>query len=614
MKLNYDKKSKNPTYFVQQGFRNGKKTTTKNIYRIGKHDELLAKGIADPLEYAKSVVQKYNDDFKSEKVDMEVTIDFNQKVLPTNDIVSASTLHNTGYLYFQKIYEELGIKKFLASVTKELKIKYDPDLINKTLTFDRILDPHSKLATIKSLNKFLGDPDFSHQDVLRFMDVLSNNYDNYLSHLFDKSNSIVDRDTSVCYYDCTNFYFEVEQEDEDFIDEYTGEVVQGIRKHGVSKEHRPNPIVQMGLFMDKDGIPLTMDLFHGSNNEQNTVKSLEPKLLRMLKNKKIIYCADAGLGSANIRAINTMGGKAFIVTQSIKKLSKELQDEVFTDSGYKRLSNDESKSLSSMKSFDISKDIPLYKDQIYKEIFIDSNVDLGLFEEKSLKNGKTTIVKSKTKLNQKLIITFSRKMMEYQRNIRKRQIERAKALISRTDPDKIKKGPNDITRFIKRVNKTDKDSYVIDLDRINEEEKYDGFYCIATNLLDDKAQEILEINSKRYKIEDCFRVLKTNFEGRPAYHQRPDRIRSHFLICYTALLLYRLLEKKLADKDYHFTINQILGTIKNMNVHNHDDMYYEATYKGSQALNALEDTFNLGLNKRYYNISELNKKSKKVLK
>ena len=614
MKLYYDKKSKDPTYWIQYGFRIGTLSTTQNVQRIGKRSEILAKGVSDPLEYAKLAVKKYNEKFDSDTVETQETIDFNEKVTASDDIISKSTLKNIGYLYLQYIYEELQIKKFLNTATKDMKIQYDPDTINKILTIDRIIDPHSKLATVNKLHEFLGNIDFTHQDVLRFMDVLSQNYDSYLAHLFDKSTSIVDRNTSICYYDCTNFYFEIEKEDEEYVDPYTGEIMPGLRKYGVSKEHRPNPIVQMGLFMDKDGIPLTMDLFHGSNNEQNTVKSLEPKLLKMLKNKKIIYCADAGLGSANIRAINTMAGRAFIVTQSIKKLSDVLQAEIFKDTGYKRLSNDKATSIAFMKEFEIEKNLNLYNDEIYKEIIIDSNVDLGLFEEKTQKNGKVRTVKSKTKLDQKLIITFSRKTMEYQRSVRKKQIDRAKALLANKDPDKIKKGPNDVTRFIVRTNKKADDSYALDVDRIAEEEKYDGFYCIATSLIEDRAQDIIEINSQRYKIEDCFRVLKTNFEGRPAYHQRPDRIRAHFLICYTSLLIFRLLEKKLAIKNYHFTVKQILQTIKNMQLNNHNNMYYVATYKGSQVLNALEDVFRLRLNRKNYRLPELLKKSKKILK
>lgn len=432
------------------------------------------------------------------------------------------------------------------------------------------------------------------------MDVLSDNYDLFLNHLFTESNNIVKRDTSVCYYDCTNYYFEIESPDEQCFDDVTGEYLYGLRQYGPSKEHRPNPIVEMGLFMDKDGIPITMGLFPGNMNEQKTVANLETKMIKSLNNKKLIYCGDAGLGSASIRTFNDMGGRAFIVTQSIKKLSESLQNELLKDEGFKLLSSDDETTISKLKGFDKTdpKNIHLYNDKAYKSVFVDSNIDLGLLEEKKLKNGKTKLVKSKANLKQRIIITYSRKMAEYQKIIRNKQIERAKILISK-GVDDIRKGPNDIARFIKNAN-DEKNTYVLDQARIEQEEKFDGFYAIATNLLNDSAKEIFEINDQRYKIEDCFRVLKTNFDARPVYHRLDNRIVAHFMICYTSLLIYRLLEKKLKEKGYHFTINEILTTLKNMNISNVKDRFYQADYAGGNVLNALCNTFKLQLDKKYY--------------
>ena len=397
----------------------------------------------------------------------------------------------------------------------------------------------------------------------------------------------------------------------EYIDDVTGEELYELRQYGPSKEHRPNPIVEMGLFMDKDGIPINMGLYPGNMNEQKTVSSLETKMIKSLKNKKLIYCGDAGLGSASIRAFNDMGGRAFIVTQSIKKLSDELQNEIFNDSGYKLLSNNSDITLSQMKSFDRfdENNISLYQDKAYKEILIDSNIDLGLFEEKQLKNGKTKTVKSKANLKQRIIITYSRKMAEYQKNIRSKQIERAKSLLVR-GVDDVRKGPNDIARFIKSTNKN---TYSLDQDRITLEEKYDGFYAIATNLLsaEDTAKEIIEINSQRYKIEDCFRVLKTNFDARPVYHRLDNRITAHFMICYTALLIYRLLEKQLKEKGYHFTINEILTTLKNMNLYE-DYSKYNSLYTQSSSLDALIDISELDFDAEYFKPSYINKILKKI--
>lgn len=600
MKLSYNRNSKNPIYYISQSIRNGKKTTSFNVCKIGKHSELLAQGIENPLEYAKSQVEKYNNSLLEEKVSYSIDINFEEKVSPSVENTSKSLSSNIGYFYLQYFYSKLKIKNLLNDISKDRKFNFNLNDITRFLVFDRILYPKSKLATVNNLNFYYEKSEFSHQNVLRAMDVLSDNYDLFLNHLFTESNNIVKRDTSVCYYDCTNYYFEIESPDEQYFDDVTGEYLYGLRQYGPSKEHRPNPIVEMGLFMDKDGIPITMGLFPGNMNEQKTVASLETKMIKSLNNKKLIYCGDAGLGSASIRTFNDMGGRAFIVTQSIKKLSESLQNELLKDEGFKLLSSDDETTISKLKEFDKTdpKNIHLYNDKAYKSIFVDSNIDLGLIEEKKLNNGKTKLVKSKTNLKQRIIITYSRKMAEYQKIIRNKQIERAKILISK-GVDDIRKGPNDIARFIKNANE-EKNTYVLDQDRIEQEEKFDGFYAIATNLLNDNAKEIFEINDQRYKIEDCFRVLKTNFDARPVYHRLDNRIVAHFMICYTSLLIYRLLEKKLKEKGYHFTINEILTTLKNMNISNVKDRFYQADYTGGNVLNALCNTFKLQLDKKYY--------------
>lgn len=600
MKLSYNRNSKDPIYYISQSIRNGKKTTSFNVCKIGKHSELLAQGIENPLEYAKNQVKKYNNSLLEEKVSYSIDINFEEKVSPSVENTSKSLSSNIGYFYLQHFYSKLKIKDLLNDISKDRKFNFNLNDITRFLVFDRILYPKSKLATVNNLNFYYEKPEFSHQNVLRAMDVLSDNYDLFLNHLFTESNNIVKRDTSVCYYDCTNYYFEIESPDEQYFDDVTGEYLYGLRQYGPSKEHRPNPIVEMGLFMDKDGIPITMGLFPGNMNEQKTVANLETKMIKNLNNKKLIYCGDAGLGSASIRTFNDMGGRAFIVTQSIKKLSESLQNELLKDEGFKLLSSDDETTISKLKEFDKTdpKNIHLYNDKAYKSVFVDSNIDLGLIEEKKLKNGKTKLVKSKTNLKQRIIITYSRKMAEYQKIIRNKQIERAKILISK-GVDDIRKGPNDIARFIKNANE-EKNTYVLDQDRIEQEEKFDGFYAIATNLLNDSAKEIFEINDQRYKIEDCFRVLKTNFDARPVYHRLDNRIVAHFMICYTSLLIYRLLEKKLKEKGYHFTINEILTTLKNMNISNVKDRFYQADYAGGNVLNALCNTFKLQLDKKYY--------------
>ena len=613
MKLYYDRKSKDPTYFIQMGIRNGKKTTTKNIARIGKHSELLSI-TDDPLAYALKQVDEYNKKLNEEKVTYTQTIDFNEKIINNGDTSSSSLCKNIGYLVLNKIYSDLDLKEFFESICKDKKITFDPNLINMALTTLRILDPGSKLYSQSKLNTLYGDIDFSYQAIPKYMDILEENYNEYLSFLFKSSNKIIKRNTSVCYFDFTNFYFEKESEDIDVYDDVTNELIKGLLKYGVSKEHRPNPIVQMGLFMDGDGIPLSMSINSGSDSESINAVPSEKELIKMFKDKDIIYCSDAGLGYTNTRVFNDMGGRKFVVTQSVKKLSDVYKQAVFNDYDYKFSKDHKKASLEFMKTFDRkdNKNIDYYNGYIYKSFEVDNMVDIGLTEIKQYKNGKTKEVKSKGVLKQRVIVTYSRKMAEYQKKVRNRQIERAQSLLENIDPETYKKGPNDVTRFIKKNKTLNKTDYCLDEDKIKEEEKYDGFYAIATNIFDKKEDEIIAIQANRYKIEDCFRVLKTNFSSRPVYHYKRERIRAHFLICYTALLIYRLLEVKLDRNGTHFTVNQIINTIKNMNVLEFDKAFYKACYTGSNVLDAFEKLFHLGLDRKNYLPSTLNKKLKNL--
>lgn len=617
MKLNYDKKSKDPTYFIQMGIRNGKKTTTKNIKRIGKHSELLSI-TSDPLSYAREQVALFNKEYKEGKADFSFKIDFSEKLTFTNDTASKSTLLNVGYFILQSIYHDLRIKDFLSQIQDASRVTFDCDTINRFLTFARILDPDSKLGTFDKLDTYYEQPSFGYQHILRFMDLLAPHYDGYLEHLFLNSSNVRKRNTSVCYFDCTNYYFEIEREDDEYVDEVTGEILKGMRRYGHSKQHQPAPLVQMGLFMDGNGIPISMCITPGSDNEQTCAIPLEKKLVKMFHDKPFIYCADAGLGSYDIRLFNSMKGRAFIVTQSVKKLSEKLQKAVFNDYDYRRLSNDHPVSIKEMKEFDRfdEKNLPLYQDVVYKILTADRAVDTGLYEEKTYKNGKTKFVKAQGELKQKIIITFSRKMMEYQRHIRNAQIERAQKILDNYKVEDVKKGPHDVTRFIKRTSigkdgEKASDHYTLDRKIIEEEEKYDGYYAVATNL-EDCARDILAVNSRRYKIEDGFRVLKTYFHARPIRHRNRNRIIAHFMICYTALLIYRLLENKLEQYGIHFTTDNILDTLKNMNVVNTQDVFYMAAYKSSKVCTALNGVFDLGLDKKYYQPKELNKKIKKI--
>lgn len=617
MKLNYDRKSKDPTYFVQIGFRdkNGK-PTTRNIKRLGKHSELL-KITDDPLAYCKEEVRKMNEQSKTGKSEVSFLIDLNKRLDPCDQPVSRKLNQNVGYFFLQALYQKLEIRKFIESITKDRKVTFDCNAINAFLTFDRILDPGSKLKFISHLNQYFDAPSVDHQHVLRFMDILHEHSSEYIEWMFHKSSNVVLRDLGVIYYDCTNFFSETETADEDYTDPVTGEIITGLRQFGISKENRPNPIVEMGIFVDTRGIPVSMCIHPGNKSEQLTAVPLEKEILHMTGGDRFIYCADAGLGSYSIRQFNSMNGRAFVVTQSLKKLSKPLQEAVFNDFDYKLLSDGTTKvTIKQMKSFDCKdgKNLHLYNDKAFKVITADKAVDTGLYEYVQLKNGKTRKQKATGNLHQNIIITFSRKLFEYQRAVRQRQVERAKKILTLKDPEEIKKGPNDVKRFLKRISKGSdgKDAdieFILDETKIKEEEKFDGFYAVATNL-DDAAKDILAIAAQRYQIEDDFRVMKSNLDGRPFYHYDEIRIRTHFLICYTALLMYKLLQCMLEDHGKHVTTDQLIDTLKNMTVVEVNGLFCHAAYSDSQTLQALEDLFRLDLNCKDYLPKDLRKKIK----
>ena len=563
---------------------------------------------------------------------MELPVDFTEKLRSSDALASSSSSLGIGYFFLQAVYHQLKLKDFFKKVTTDSKISFDPNEVNRFLTFSRILAPDSKLGTYDNLGHYFEQPSIQYQHILRTMDILYRNYDAYITHLYEQSERIVKRDTSVCYFDCTNFYFETESEDTD-VDEVTGEILKGFRRYGPSKEHRPNPLVEMGLFMDSQGIPISMCLAAGSENEQTLAIPLEEKITRMFHGRRFIYCADAGLSSLNIRLFNSLGGRAFIVTQSVKKLSAVLQEAVFNDYDYHLLSDGSAVSIRDMKAFDRFQEgnLSLYQDRAFKLLSADRAVDTGLMETVVCKNGKKKRVSSKALLHQTIIVTFSRKMMEYQRHIRNSQIDRARSLLKTLDPETFKKGPNDVTRFIRRNPKYKEgtgaaDEYVLNQERIELEEKYDGYYAVATNLQKEETESdeefvrsILSKNEKRYQIEDCFRVMKTNFNARPVFHQTEERITAHFLICYTALLVFRLLQARLDEycrkqkqEKIHLTAENIIRTLQNMEVTNVQDLFYLATYTDSKTLEVLNAVYDLKLDHKYYLPKEMNKKLREI--
>jgi len=544
--------SKNSTsLYVTKSVRENGKKTSKVIEKLGTVAELEKKlGGQDPIEWAQAYVKELT------RLDQEGQRDIIVRYKPYQMIAKGKQrVYSGGYLFLQRIYHDLGIDKICKKTAGRYKFEYDLNSIMSRLVYGRIIFPASKIATYELSKKFFEQPLFKEHQMYRALEVIGGEMDFIQAELYRGSAKAVDRNAGVLYYDCTNFFFEIEQE-------------EGLKQYGYSKEHRPNPIVQMGLFMDGDGLPLAFSIHEGNTNEQTTLKPLEKKILSEFGLAKFVVCTDAGLSSAANRKFNDVGGRAFITTQSVKKLKKHLKEWVLDSRGW-RLSGDDP---GEKKRYDISgiDEVEHKESTFYKEQWINED-----------------------KLEQRLIVTFSVKYKDYQRRIRDGQVERAEKLIE-TNPTKLKKAnQNDYKRFIDKVSSTDggevaeNDFYFINKHTIEAEEAFDGFYAVCTNLEDDVAS-IVKVNHRRWEIEECFRIMKHEFKARPAYVRRDLRIKAHFMTCFIGLLIYRILEKRLGEM---FTCPQIISELRGMNFLEVPGEGYIPAYTRTDFTDALHDSF-----------------------
>lgn len=532
-------KSKNAeSFYISKGYVNDKGVSTSVIIRkLGTLKDLLPEHGPtrdDVMVWAKEQARIETLKYKREKEEKQIKLTFHADRPLDYD---KQVFYRGGYLFLQSIYYQLQINKICRKLKQKHKFKYDINAILSDMIYARILEPRSKRSSYKAASEFLEKPSYKLHDVYRALDVLGAECDLIQAELYKNSHFLGARNDKVLYYDCSNYYFEIEQED-------------GNKKYGKSKEHRPNPIIQMGLFMDGDGIPLAFSTFAGNANEQTSLKPLEKKILGEFGCQKFIYCSDAGLGSESIREYNHMGERAYIVTQSIKKLKKEEKEWALDPQGFKKVSDDTPVDITKLNSNDKGL---YYKDEPY-----------------------TT-----KKLHQRLIITYSPKYAAYQRTIRDKQVERAQKMLDSGNTKKSRKNPNDPARFIEKTAVTPEGEaadikYSLDENKITEETLYDGLYAVCTDLLDDNVADILKVSEGRWQIEECFRIMKTDFSARPVYLQDENRIQAHFLICFLALTIYRFLEKKM---DLKYTCEELLETLKAINFAEIQEQGYIPLYK-----------------------------------
>ena len=550
MRVTTSKSKNSESFYITQSYTNAQgKSTSKTIRKLGTLAELSKRLHTDRdgvMAWANEQARLETARYKSEKEDALVMVPFHSNKLMD---YHKQKLFTGGYLFLQSVYYGLKMDSICRKIKSRYKFEYDLNAILSDLIYTRVLVPSSKSSSLRTAEQFLEPPTYRLHDVYRALSVLAREMDFIQAEVYKNSFFLGSRNDRILYYDCTNYYFEIEQED-------------GDKKYGKSKEHRPNPIIQMGLFTDGDGLPLAFSLFPGNQNEQKSLKPLETKILQQFGCEKFIYCSDAGLASEDNRAFNHMGQRSFIVTQSIKKLPAEDRTWALSRSGFKRLSDDASVDITKLSEDD--KDQLYYKDEPF-----------------------TT-----KKLHQRLIITYSPKYAAYQKAVRAEQIARAEKMVANGTLKKQRKNPNDPARFVNKIAATEegekaKIHYYLDLDKIAEEEMYDGLYAVCTDLLDDDVADILKVSEGRWQIEDCFRTMKTDFEARPVYLTREDRIKAHFLTCFLSLLHFRLLKRSLKDA---YTTEQLLQTLRNIKFADVEEQGFMPVYERQKITDDLHET------------------------
>lgn len=574
MKVMTTKSKNSESFYIAKSYiNNDGRSTSKIIRKLGTLADLSAMLHTDRdgvMAWAREQARLETEKYKNETDDAVVMIPFHSNRLLDYD---RQKLFTGGYLFLQSVYCGLKLDSICRKIRSRHKFKFDLNAILSDLVYARVLEPSSKSSSFQAAGRFLEPPSYELHDVYRALSILAGELDFIQAEVYKNSFFFGKRNDRFLYYDCTNYYFEIEQED-------------GDKKYGKSKEHRPNPIIQMGLFTDGDGLPLAFSLFPGSQNEQKSMKPLEQKILQQFGCQKFIYCSDAGLASEDNRVFNHMGERSFIVTQSIKKLPAEDREWALDGKGFKRLSDDSPVDLSRLTEEDRQE--LFYKDEPY-----------------------TT-----KKLHQRLIITYSPRYAAYQQAVRAEQVSRAEKMIASGSLKKQRKNPNDPARFVNRLAVTREGEkadihYYLDLDKIAEEEKYDGLYAVCTDLLDDDVSEILKVSEGRWQIEDCFRTMKTDFEARPVYVSREDRIKAHFLTCFLALLLFRLLKRELKSP---CTTQQLLGVLRGMEFADIEEQGFMPVYERNRLTDELHEACGFRTDYQFITkrkMKEIEKKSKR---
>lgn len=569
MRLKYNETSRGKCYYIIKSVYKNGKNTTEIFEKLGYLDDIKEKySCDDPEKWMLEHLEELNEQERNQR-NIKVLVPFDASALiPKNEAMS----FNVGYLFLQQVYYELKLDLICRHISKRHAFEYDMNSILSRLVYGRILFPGSKLSTCKQSKDLIEPPNFEYHQMRRALSVIAGEFDTIQAELYKYSSELVPRKTGVLYYDCTNFYFETEEED-DISNEDADKQDIAARKYGISKQHQPSPLVQMGLFMDYSGIPLAMCLNRGNKNEQTTMIPLEEKILQDFELSKFVVCSDAGLSSEDNRMFNNFGERSFVTTVSIKKMNNDLQAWCLDPTGWQLEGDDKTYDIRNLDTTDEDRE-KNYNLIFYKQQYIE-----GYDEKRDIE------------FNQTLIVTYSLKYRDYLRHKRESQIQRALNVLENDTSKLEKKNAHDYRRFVtsKTVNKKGepvKTKYELNQDAIDHEAQYDGFYAVETNL-DDDVSDILAINRGRWEIEESFRIMKDDFRSRPVFLSTNDRIKAHFLTCFIALLVYRILEKKLGSK---YTCSEIVSTLRNMRMTKVKDVGYIPSYTRTNLTDTLHET------------------------
>ena len=552
MNLIISKSKNSKSLYIQKSFRKNGKSTSKVVKKLGTMEELLPKhnnSEDEVIAWGKKIAKKMTEEEKRDKDIVLISLSQSKLLEPMKQ-----TSYNGGYLFLQDIFHSLKLDKICRDIQDEYKFEYDLADVLSRLIYSRIIYPSSKLSAFEDSKNFIEQPTFELHDIYRSLDVLAEKCDTIQEFLYENSKKVVNRNTSVLYYDCTNYFFEIEEE-------------RGNCSYGKSKEHRSLPIIQMGLLMDGNGFPLSFVIFPGNENEQPSLIPVEKKIIKDFGITKFVVCTDAGLASKENREFNIQKNCSYIVTQSLKKIKKHIKDWALNPEGWSKGDSTGLDISSVMKAVD---DGETFEDGIwYKERWINENG-----------------------IEQRIIVSFSPKYRAYQRYIRSRQIERARKS-AESNKKTTTKNPNSPSRFLDEVRYTDNGEVadnvevVVNDGRIAEEEKYDGFYAVCTTLEDD-IKDIIKVNKRRWEIEESFKIMKSEFKARPVYLQKDNRIEAHFLTCFIALMFIRILENKTGNK---LTIEKLIDTLREYNFYHYEGSGYVPTYIRNDATDILHEAF-----------------------